>query len=236
MKSKRIEKYGQEVADAYGIIASYRWDELFVCSNCNGESFFEGKLPYSRRCLKCKKDTSPTAGTIFHGVRFPLNIALYIIKRLVESPYKPTSQELVNDVWRDFKQKIRDKTVWSFLIKLFNAMEIPEFEFSSFRSFDLYSLGDKSILSACGYVKGNPRYYALVEDKGKGLKIQSFLARYETELSDFSIKVNRNKRHNQLSGFSPIHYQAYLNFICFVENFNYGDNKFDALLKVLTHN
>lgn len=235
IKSKRIEKYGQDVANAYALIASYRWNETFVCSNCNGESFFEGKFPYSRRCLKCKKDTSPTAATIFHGIHFPLPIALYIIKQLIELEIKPTSQELVDDIFRQFNHKIRDKTVWAFIIKIFKAMKIPEFEFSSFHSYEYFDVGNQRILSVFGYFNGNLRRYAIAEDKsnGKDSKIKSFLEKYKSELANFSGGHNTTKKYVPVVGYGTGHYQSYLNFECFIYNNRVAKSRYDQLMETL---
>lgn len=54
-----------------------KWEESFSCKKCGYNNFKEDKT-YSRKCSKCGKVESVTSHTLFHGVRFPLNKALYL--------------------------------------------------------------------------------------------------------------------------------------------------------------
>ena len=51
-----------------------RWPDGFVCPVCGhrGHCVLQHRQLY--QCNRCKKQTSPTAGTIFHATKLPLTI------------------------------------------------------------------------------------------------------------------------------------------------------------------
>lgn len=60
------------------LLSKIKWKEGFVCRKCGNTNYCSGKLPYSRRCTKCKKEESVTANTLFHRCKIPLNKAFEI--------------------------------------------------------------------------------------------------------------------------------------------------------------
>jgi len=60
------------------LLSDIKWKDGFVCRKCGNTNYCSGKLPYSRRCTKCKKEESVTANTLFHGCKIPLNKAFEI--------------------------------------------------------------------------------------------------------------------------------------------------------------
>ena len=87
MTTRHIDKYSAEECEAYRVVSSYKWDEAFECSRprCGYNKYFEGGTPYSRRCVKCKRDESAKAHTIFDKLRMPLHKCLQIVKMVMES-------------------------------------------------------------------------------------------------------------------------------------------------------
>ena len=62
-----------------------RWPDGFVCPCCGhrGHCVLAGRGLY--QCNRCKKQTSPTAGTIFHATKLPLTLwfaAIHLIRCL----------------------------------------------------------------------------------------------------------------------------------------------------------
>lgn len=156
MNSNRIEQFGEEITRTYKEIAAYKWRNDFSCSVCGHKGWFEGKFPYSKRCAKCKKDFSPTAGTIFHGVRFPLHIAIYIIKRAIAEveTERITSERLTEELITKFNQSLRQKTVWAFLIKVYGAMTFPLPNFSGYVTLIRFVQGGRTIIALKGRCQG----------------------------------------------------------------------------------
>ena len=60
------------------LLSEIKWKDGFVCQKCGNTNYCRGKLPYSRRCTKCKKEESATANTLFHRCKIPLNKAFEI--------------------------------------------------------------------------------------------------------------------------------------------------------------
>ena len=45
---------------------------------CGNTHYCKGRLPFSRRCTKCKYDENPTAGTMFDKCKFSIELAFHI--------------------------------------------------------------------------------------------------------------------------------------------------------------
>ena len=60
-----------------------RWPDGFVCPCCGhrGHCVLAGRGLY--QCNRCKKQTSPTAGTIFHATKLPLTLWFAAIHLIV---------------------------------------------------------------------------------------------------------------------------------------------------------
>ena len=63
-----------------------RWPDGFVCPSCGhrGHCVLAGRGLY--QCNRCKRQTSPTAGTIFHSTKLPLTLwfaAIHLAPRFV---------------------------------------------------------------------------------------------------------------------------------------------------------
>ena len=57
-------------AACYEYLSIAKWpDNNFTCKKCGFEKYCNGKKTFSRRCLRCKYDESPTAGTTFDKVK-----------------------------------------------------------------------------------------------------------------------------------------------------------------------
>lgn len=103
--------------DCYEYIARIKWeDENFLCKKCGHKKWCKGKKPFSRRCMKCKYDESPTAGTMFDKVKFPLLIAFHILFKLSSRKKGMSTLELS----REFG--LRQMTCWKFKQKIQQAM------------------------------------------------------------------------------------------------------------------
>ena len=59
-------------------VGSVKWATGYSCRYCGNSNFCAGRLPFSRRCTRCKKEESATAHTLFHNLKFPLHKAFFI--------------------------------------------------------------------------------------------------------------------------------------------------------------
>lgn len=98
-------------------LSEIKWENGYKCKKCKSEKFIKGNKPHNRRCLKCKYDESPTAGTMFDKVKFSMLIAFHIIFKVVTKKKGMSTLE----VSREFE--LRQKTCWAFKWKIQQVME-----------------------------------------------------------------------------------------------------------------
>jgi hypothetical protein len=88
-----------------------KWKNGFTCRKCGHTNYCEGKMPYSRRCTRCKYQESATAHTIFHRCKIPIQEA-FKITYLVCSMPQISSHELSR------RNDIRQMTCWNLKKKI----------------------------------------------------------------------------------------------------------------------
>lgn len=99
------------------ILADYKWHDGYSCQRCANDKYIENKENYSRRCTKCGYNESPTAASVFKGIKFPLNKAFYIAyAHLNEEEF--TLDELSEML------DMRRNTVWQFRKKIEEEIEM----------------------------------------------------------------------------------------------------------------
>ena len=97
-------------------LAEMKWPDGFKCERCGHNRYCAGKLAHARQCTKCKCQATPTSGTLFHKVKFPLLKAFYIVFYMCTSKKGIASTELGR------KLGLRQKTCWLFQQKAMKAM------------------------------------------------------------------------------------------------------------------
>lgn len=117
MNSIKFNQYFKTEEDCLKYIAGIKWEQGYRCRNCGNTKYIKGSKPYNRRCLKCKKDESPTAGTMFDKVKFSLLTAFHIVFKIVTKKKGMSTLELS----REFE--LRQKTCWAFKWKIQQAMQ-----------------------------------------------------------------------------------------------------------------
>jgi len=98
-------------------LADLKWEQGYSCRKCNNSSFFNGHLPYSRRCSKCSYEESATTNTIFQNAHIPLNKAFYMAYMVYSTKGKISSYKLSEIL------SIRQSTCWSYTGKVKKLME-----------------------------------------------------------------------------------------------------------------
>lgn len=110
------KKYGTDEQCVQALI-DLKWKDGFICPKCQGQKYCKAVRPHDRQCTRCRYVQSPTAGTLFHKVKFPLHLAFFIIYFVATGKKGITS----TDVTR--KSNLNQKTAWLFRIKILQAME-----------------------------------------------------------------------------------------------------------------
>lgn len=98
-------------------LAELKWPEGFICEKCKHTRYCKGKLPQTRQCTRCGYQATPTSGTLFHKIKFPLLKAFYIIYFMATNKKGISSTELSR------KLNLRQKTCWAFRKKVAQAMK-----------------------------------------------------------------------------------------------------------------
>lgn len=106
-----------EKEDCLKALSKLKWNgnEGYYCHKCDNRTYSDGTAAYSRRCSRCGYQESPTTHTLFHGIRFPLEKAFYILyETLNKNQYTLTELseilELRKNTISDFKKRIRQCT------------------------------------------------------------------------------------------------------------------------------
>jgi len=103
--------------DCLDYIEELRWPKGFVCPNCGHD--FGYRLSNRRliQCGLCRRQTSVTAGTIFHKTRTPLRHWFWMLFQIAQDKGGASSVRLAKQLG------MFQSTVWNQLHKLRHAME-----------------------------------------------------------------------------------------------------------------
>lgn len=103
--------------DCIEYLSSMKWQDGFKCKKCSHTHYCKGIKEFDRQCTKCNYLESPTAGTLFHGIKFPLFKAFYIVYFVGTNKKGITTTELGR------KLGLTQKVCWLFKRKVMTAME-----------------------------------------------------------------------------------------------------------------
>lgn len=117
VNSITFNKRFKDVNDCYEYLSLVKWEEGFVCRKCNNDKYYKAEKPFSRRCLSCKYDESPTVNTKFEKLKFSILIAFHIVFKISAKKKGMSSLELSSEF------ELRQKTCWAFKQKLQEVMK-----------------------------------------------------------------------------------------------------------------
>lgn len=98
-------------------LSEIKWPNGFQCIKCGHTHYCKGIKEFDRQCCKCNRLHSPTSGTLFHKLKFPILKAFYIIY------YLSTSKKGISSTELSRKLELRQKTCWLFKRKVMEAMK-----------------------------------------------------------------------------------------------------------------
>jgi len=104
-------------ADCLDYLSLIKWEGGYSCIRCFNTFHCSGKKPFNKRCTKCGYGESPTAGTMFDKVKFPLLIAFHIVFKISTKKKGMSSLELSQEF------ELRQPTCWAFKWKIQQAMQ-----------------------------------------------------------------------------------------------------------------
>lgn len=103
-------------SDCLVYLSELKWKNGYQCKRCGNDKFYRGKKPNNRRCTTCRYDESPTVGTMFERIKFPILIAFHIVFKISTKKKGMSTLELSH------KFELRQKTCWAFKLKMQKAM------------------------------------------------------------------------------------------------------------------
>lgn len=171
-------------ADCLAYLSALKWQDGYKCKKCGYGSFCKGIKEHDRQCNRCRYLESPTAGTLFHKVKFTLVKAFYAVYFISTNKKGIASTELGR------KLGIKQKVAWLFKRKVMKAMEssgkfplrgVVEVDETFVGGQDENSKGrkkgKKKLVVVAIEKKGNgvSRFYAKVIDKADAINLGSFM-------------------------------------------------------------
>tara|TARA_R110002020_G_scaffold104834_1_gene244951 strand:- start:617 stop:2329 length:1713 start_codon:yes stop_codon:yes gene_type:complete len=104
-----------------------KWESAFSCKACEHGKYSKSSKIFHRRCSRCGHIESATAGTIFHGIRLPIEKAFYLSYTVISEHDKLTLEELSKLL------ELRVNAISSFRVKVKLQLELkginhPEWE------------------------------------------------------------------------------------------------------------
>ena len=118
VNSLRFYQHFVSEETCYEYLSGIKWEGgQYVCKKCGNTHYCKGRLPYSRRCTRCKYDESPTAGTMFDKCKFSILLAFHIAFKISTKKKGMSSEELSEEY------ELRQKTCWEFKWKIQQAMQ-----------------------------------------------------------------------------------------------------------------
>ena len=98
-------------------LSGLKWGDGYKCPKCDHGRSCEGSSPHSRQCTRCRYVESPTAGTLFHKIKFDPLKAFWIVYFISTNKKGFSSTELAR------KLELGQKTYWRFKRKVMKAMK-----------------------------------------------------------------------------------------------------------------
>ena len=98
-------------------LSEQKWADGFKCKKCGHNKFTVRKKNLARDCNRCHHVESPTAGTLFHRVRFGVRKAFGIVFEMSATTKGLSSSQVAK------RYGISRTTAWSFMHKVRSAMK-----------------------------------------------------------------------------------------------------------------
>jgi len=109
-------KFGDKKA-CFQYLADLKWKTGYTCIKCDYTDYIKGKQPSSRKCRKCGYDESPTAGTLFHRLKFGIDKAFEMLYEIT------VGKKGASSIWLAEHFGVQQKTAWYFRKKVQQAMK-----------------------------------------------------------------------------------------------------------------
>ena len=142
--------------DCEEYLASLKWEDGYCCRKC-GHKKYQVRKDFSRTCNICGDTESPTAGTLFHRLKFGLRKAFFICFEMTTTTKGLSASQVARryEISRQtahyFMQKVREAMKSSESHKMNDSVQVDEFtiggkeEGKQGRSYEIYILGYQNL-------------------------------------------------------------------------------------------
>jgi hypothetical protein len=114
---EEFKRFFPDDSICFKYLADLKWSQGYKCKKCGYNKGVTDETRYGIRCKNCKYIESPTAGTLFHKLKFPITKAFYMMY-LVYLKGKSLSLDELSEIL-----DLRRETCWSFRKKILDAQE-----------------------------------------------------------------------------------------------------------------
>lgn len=193
-------------------LAEIKWANEFICAKCGHNRYTVRKKNQARDCNRCHHVESPTAGTLFHRVRFGIRKAFAIAFEMTTTT-KSLSSSMVAK-----RYSISRTTAWTFMHKARIAMKSSmNSPLSGKVQVDEFAFGGKETLKQgrSNDVKRKKLIVAIETSKKGGVK-----RAYFERIPDFSSKSLRKIFDNHISTLARVNTDLWTGYIPVAKDYN----------------
>ncbi|MBO6761092.1 MAG: transposase, partial [Roseivirga sp.] len=114
---EQFQKIFPDQPTCYRFLEKLKWGDGYHCAKCSNTKYNEGKTKFMRRCTKCGYNESVTSNSIFHGIRFPIDKAFFILY-VTNNRQKEYTLDQLSEML-----DLRRNTIWNFKKKIENVYD-----------------------------------------------------------------------------------------------------------------
>ena len=193
--------------DCLEYLATIKWSKGFKCSKCEHTKFTIRKVNLARDCNRCHHIESPTAGTMFHKVKFGIRKAFTIVFEMSATTKSISSSQMAK------RLNIRSTTAWLFMHKVRISMKSSEnYPITGTVIVDEFVFGGKEDLKPgrSSNTKKKKLVAAVEIDENGGVKrayfksISDYSSASLEKIFDSHISTEAKVETDQWSGYKPL--------------------------------
>lgn len=192
--------------DCLEYLSEKKWSLGFICAKCKHNKCTIRKKNLARDCNKCHHIESPTAGTLFHKVKFGLRKSFGIVFEMSATTKSISANQMSK------RYEIRYITAWLFMQKVRDAMKSSEsLPMKGDVIVDEFVFGGREDLKQGRSSNSKKKkIVAAVEKDEQGIKrvyfkvIKDYSSESLREIFDTHISKDANISTDQWTGYKPL--------------------------------